>query len=145
MLLSGRCIYETRGVATTGQVTTGNADSVMADVDLDEQRDADPDKNMSWNIRGTSLFGHVSSIELVDNTAKSVVLYTFPVNTDTRLSRISYGYVQQTAGAKLNGFFDLLSKNRGLILIRTNIPGRSVIEVPLTVTRKSDWNRPYCS
>jgi hypothetical protein len=145
MILSGRCIYEIRVVGTNGTLSENGTVIATAEVIESEQRDTDPDKDLSWRISSAALLGHVQSIVLVDNTDKATVLYDFPIVTFPGQNVIASGFVQQSTGAKLNGFFDLLSRNRGLLIIRTDIPGRAVIEIPITVSYKEDWNRPYCS
>lgn len=144
MLLSGRCIYELRGVVANGQLIQGVGDTVSAEVNLSEQRDSDPNKTMSWMIRGSALKGRVLTITLRDETDPSKVLFIFPVpNTD--FPSISNGFVSQNEGANLNGFFDVLAGSRGIVVITTDIPGRATVQLKLNVTSKSDWNRPYCS
>jgi len=144
MALSGRCIYELRGVSANGQVVQAPGDTVSAEVIVGEQRDADPNKTMSWMIRGSSLKGRVQSITLHDETNMSQVLYTFPLTAST-FPPLSNGTVSQNQGANINGFFDVLAGSRGIILITTDIPGRGTVQFRLNVTSKSDWNRPYCS
>src|SRR5215211_3859040 len=134
LLFSGRCIYETRNVITRGIISENGAAILTAEVIVGEQRDSDPDKDFHWQITGATLVGHVQSISFVDNTAKSKVLYELPLFTGSVPNfLISSGAVRQTEGAKLNGFFDVLAKGRGLLLIRTDLTGKSIIEVPLAV------------
>jgi hypothetical protein len=144
LLLSGRCIYELRGVVAAGQVIQSPADTVSAEVNLGEQRDSDPNKTMSWMIRGSAIKGRVQSITLRDESNPTVVLYDFPVPV-TEFPTLSNGAVSQNEGANLNGLFDVLAGSRGIIVITTDIPGRATIQLRLNVTSKSDWNRPYCS
>ena len=144
LLLSGRCIYELRGVVAAGQVVQAPADTVSAEVNLGEQRDSDPNKTMSWMIRGSAIKGRVQSITLRDESNPTVVLYNFPVPV-TEFPALSNGAVSQNEGANLNGLFDVLAGSRGIIVITTDIPGRAAIQLRLNVTSKSDWNRPYCS
>lgn len=142
--LSGRCIYELRGVSTNGELVQAAGDTVSAEVILGEQRDTDPNKTMSWMIRGSSLKGRVQSITLRDDANPSLVLFTFPL-TASSFPPLSNGTVSQNQGADLNGLFDVLAASRGIVVITTDIPGRGTVQLRLTVTSKSDWNRPYCS
>lgn len=144
-ILSGRCLYETRAVSTETVVTDNGAELVRIMLTEFEQRDYEPGKDMSWSIISEALFGHVTSIVLVDATAKTTVLYTFPLTNIEGQHLISNGAVAESQGANLNGFFDLLSRSRGMLIIRTDIPGKTVIEVPLEVRSTQDWFRPYCS
>ena len=144
LLLSGRCIYELRGVVATGQFIQAVGDTVSAEVNIGEQRDSDPNKTMSWIIRGPAIKGRVQSIKLVDETNPTVALYTFPVSV-SEFPALSNGAVSQNEGANLNGLFDVLAGSRGIIVITTDIPGRATIQFRLNVTSESDWNRPYCS
>lgn len=141
LLLSGRCVYELRGVNTAGSFIENGTEIAYAELIEDEQRDSEPDKNMSWQIRGPSLKGHVTKIVLRDN---SKVYYDFPI-ADPAIPMLSNGFVRQSEGANLNGFYDLLGSNRAMIVITTDLPGRQTITITLLTTYKSDWNRPYCS
>jgi hypothetical protein len=144
MLLSGRCVYELRGVNTSGSVLITSSDSVHAELTVDEQRDFEPDKNMSWQITGPSLKGHVTRITLEDNSASPRTLYDFPL-APSSIPMLSNGFVRHSEGANLNGFFDLLGDNRGFIIIRTDLTAQPIVTIRLLTTFKSDWNRPYCS
>ena len=144
MLLSGRCVYELRGVNTSGSALITSSDSVHAEVIVDEQRDFEPDKNMSWQITGPSLKGHVTRITLEDNSASPRTLYDFPL-APASVPMLSNGFVRQSEGANLNGFFDLLGANRGFIIIRTDLAAQAILTIRLLTIFKSDWNRPYCS
>lgn len=144
MLLSGRCVYELRGVNTSGSALITSSDSVHAEVIVDEQRDFEPDKNMSWQITGPSLKGHVTRITLEDNSASPRTLYDFPL-APASVAMLSNGFVRQSEGANLNGFFDLLGSNRGFIIIRTDLAAQPMVTIRLLTIFKSDWNRPYCS
>ena len=83
LLLSGRCIYELRSVVANGQMVQAAGDTVSAEVIVGEQRDSDPNKTMSWMIRGAALKGRVQSITLRDESNPSRVLFTFPITTST--------------------------------------------------------------
>ena len=144
MLLSGRCVYELRGVNTSGSTLITSIDSVHAEVIVDEQRDFEPDKNMSWQITGPSLKGHVTRITLEDNSASPRTLYDFPL-APSSIPMLSNGFVRQSEGANLNGFFDLLGANRGFVIIRTDLAAQPIVTIRLLTIFKSDWNRPYCS
>jgi len=141
----GGCIYEQRSVATTGIVFDNGTQIASATVSELEQRDSDPDKDFIWTITSQSLAGHIQSMVLVDNMAKSVVLYTFTLTPGATLPIVSSGFVSQSDGANLNAFFDVLAHDRGLVLITTDLPGKSLIEMALTVSTKYDWHRPNCS
>lgn len=144
MALSGRCLYEVRGVAADGSVTEGGTEIATAHLDLGEQRDYQPDKTLIWSVTGPILKGHVQRMVLRDIAAGSSILYDFALN-DSGIQTLSSGFVSQSGGATINGIFDLLASNRGVIVITTDIPARTTVTVPLTVTRKDDWSRPYCS
>jgi len=144
MLFSGRCLYETRNVMATGSVNASGGITASAELILAEQRDYQPDKNFSWTIVSAPLKGHAERIVLQDNSAGARILYEFPIATDPRPA-LSSGFVTQSQGGNINGFFDLLSSDRGLIVITTDLPALPSLTVPLTPSRKDDWSRPYCS
>ncbi len=140
-VLSGRCLYELRNVIADGSVLENNIEIAAAHFVESEQRDYQPDKNMSWQITGESLKGHVQTIVLKDGSATR---YEFPVEIESRPA-LSVGFVRQSEGANLNGFFDLLSSRTATIVITTDLPSRPVVTIPLQNVQSDDWNRPYCS
>ena len=144
MLFSGRCLYENRNVIAEGQRLENNVVIASAQLILHEQRDYEPDKSFSWQIEGPELKGHVTRITLRDNAGPSSVLYEFPVHTDPRFVLAS-GFVRQSEGANVNGFFDLFSSRRAIVVITTDLPARQTVTVELSNVRRDDWSRPYCS
>ena len=143
-LLSGRCLYETRYSAAVGQVLETNLEIAFAELNIHEQRDYQPDKDFTWHIRGTELKGHVTRITLRDSAAPSNVFYEFPIHADPKMP-LSSGFVRQTEGANLNGFFDLLSSRRAIIVITTDLAQRPTVTIALSSVTGDDWSRPYCS
>ena len=143
-LLSGRCLYETRYVSAEGQVLENNLEIAYAQLVHHEQRDYQPDKDFTWQIRGAELKGHVTRITLRDNAAPSTVVYEFPIHANPSMPLAS-GFVRQSEGANINGFFDLLSSRRAIIVITTDLPQRPTVTIALTNVTGDDWTRPYCS
>lgn len=144
MILSGRCLYELRGVVASGAVLESGTSLAAAEVNLGEQRDYEPDKNMTWSITGPPLKGHVQQMVLKDNAASAPVLFNFPIG-DANFPPLSSGFVRQSEGATLNGIFDLLASNRAVVVISTDLSTHPTVTIPMTVTREDDWSRPYCS
>lgn len=144
LLLSGRCVYELRNVMAYNSILLNGTDSLTASVLETEQRDSDPDKDMSWQIRGTPLKGHVLKIVLLASATSTTPSYEFPLAAEN-MPALSNGFVRQSEGANLNGFFDLLKTGTAVIRITTDIPGRTQIDLVLQNVQKTDWNRPYCS
>ena len=140
LALSGRCLYETRGVNTSGAILIGAADSVTAYLVLSEQRDYQPDKNMSWQIRGSSLKGQITSITLVDQAGD--IRFTMPLDAPST-PQLSGGFVRQSEGANLSGLFDVLASGQAKVVIKRT--DGTFITVPLQNITRNDWNRPYCS
>lgn len=141
MLLSGRCLYELRNVVAEGTLLENNLTIAAAHMVESEQRDYQPDKDFSWQISGEGLKGHVTRITLQEGAS---VRYEFPINDSFRPD-LSNGFVRQSEGANLNGFWDLLSDRKGTVVISTDLPSRSTVTLPLLNIQSSDWNRPYCS
>jgi len=139
-LLSGRCLYELRSATAEGAVAISSADSAFASVMISEQRDYQPDKDLSWQVRGPSLKGRVTSINLVDQTG--AVKYDLGIDAAAS-PQLSGGFVRQSDGANINGFFDLLSSYQAKVVI--TLDNGNTVTVPLIIVRKYDWNRPYCS
>jgi hypothetical protein len=133
MLFNGRCLFESRNV-----IADGTADVAAAHIVESEQRDYQPDKDMSWQITGESLQGHVQKITLQEG---STVRFDFPIQN----ASLTSGFVRQSEGANLNGFFDLLAGKKATVVITTDIPARPTVTIPLLSVQSSDWFRPYCS
>jgi hypothetical protein len=141
MLLSGRCLYEIRSVLVEGRALENNVMIAAAHLIESEQRDYQPDKDFSWQITGETLKGHVTRITLQEGSA---IRYEFPIMDSSRPD-LSSGFVRQSEGANVNGFWDLLSDRNAAIVITTDVPSRSTVTIPLLDVRSDDWSRPYCS
>lgn len=135
------CLYELRSVAVEGRLID-TSEILYAHVTLDEQRDYQPDKFMVWRLTSAELNGHVTSMTLRDAADESKPLYVFPPSNFQ--NDISFGTVRQSDGATLNGIFDALSGNRGVIDVRTDIQGREQVRFLPPVTVQQDWYRPKC-
>src|SRR5215216_31629 len=105
MLFSGRCLYELRNVIADGSVLENTLPIAAAHMVEIEQRDYQPDKDFSWQITGETLKGHATRITLQEG---STIRYEFLVEGTSRPD-LSSGFVRQSEGANLNGFWDLLS------------------------------------
>jgi hypothetical protein len=143
-ILSGRCLYELRNAQVYGAASLGGTDSLAANIIETEQRDYQPDKDMSWQIVGPALKGHVQKIVLLENGTATTPSYEFPIASES-VPALSNGFVSQAQGANLNGFYDLLTSGTAVIRVTTDIPGKTQIDVVLKNVQKTDWNRPYCS
>ncbi|HKY96872.1 MAG TPA: hypothetical protein VJL35_03380 [Gemmatimonadaceae bacterium] len=143
-VLSGRCLYELRNAQAFGSVSLGGTDSLTANVVETEQRDYQPDKDMSWQILAPALKGHVQKIVLLENGTSTTPSYEFSIAPETA-SALSSGFVSQSGGADINGFYDLLTSGTAVIRVTTDIPGKTQIDLVLQHVQKTDWNRPYCS
>lgn len=137
------CLYELRGVEGAGTITEGATEILYGRLNLLEQRDYQDDKSLIWEVRGQPLNGHVISIVFRDKSDPSKVLANLPLSSSTILA-LSNGVATESSGANLNGFFDVLSADRGVIDVRTDLPGRDSIRVELAKTFMQDWYRPKC-
>jgi hypothetical protein len=144
MLLSGRCIYEIRYVQASGRVEENGTELAAAEVSLSERRDSDPEKSMHWHVTGAGVAGHVSSVTFRNSSDPARVLLTLATSPFEQAQN-SDGAVSDKTGTNLGGFWEVLSANTGLIQMETDIPTRPTITIPLTVTQKQNWTRPYCS
>ncbi|HEX2722394.1 MAG TPA: hypothetical protein VHM24_05715 [Gemmatimonadaceae bacterium] len=143
LILSGRCNYELRNVSVTGQLIAAPGDTLSARMNVMEHRDSDPNKTIDWLITG-SVVQQVTSATLRDNANSSRIVFSFPVTNAPRVT-ILQGFAMETQGANVNGIYDLLAAGRGFLRLETNVAGRATIDVPLTVSQREDWFRPYCS
>ncbi|MFN2602234.1 MAG: hypothetical protein ABR582_05695 [Gemmatimonadaceae bacterium] len=137
------CLYELRGVEGAGTITENGTELLYGRLNLLEQRDYQPDKSLIWEVRGAPLKGHVTSATFRDVADPSKVLLMIPLSSPS-VTAIAGGAANQSAGAELNGFFDVLAANRGVIDVRADLPGRDSIRVPLAITFHEDWYRPKC-
>lgn len=138
--LSGRCLYELRNANAEGSVSISGTDSAFALVTVSEQRDYQPDKNLSWQVRGPLLKGHVTAITLRDQSG--TVKYNFDIDAGGS-SQLSGGFVRQSEGADINGFFDMLSSGQAKVIIDRD--NGTPVTIPLQRITRDDWNRPFCS
>jgi hypothetical protein len=138
------CLYEVRSVEVTGQLNQSGAELLFASVNVGEQRDYQPDKGMLWLIRSAPLLGHVTSATLKDAADESKILYNFPISATSQTDRISSGYVTQGTGANLDGFFEVLSGNRAVIEVKTDVPGKETLRLLPEKVIDQDWTRPKC-
>jgi len=138
------CLYEIRSVEVTGSLSEGGGELLFGSISFSEQRDYQPDKSMLWLIRSAPLLGHVTSATLKDFSDDTKVLYTFPLNTTSQTDRVSSGYVTETSGANLNGIFDVLSNDRGVIEVKTDLPGKGTLRILPGRVFDQDWTRPKC-
>jgi hypothetical protein len=137
------CLYELRTVDVTGSLSENGNELLNAHLNVGEQRDYEPDKSMSWGLRGASLKGHVTSAVFRDAADPAKTLYVFPLSNPSP-DFISSGYVTQNEGASLSGFFGVLAAERGVVDLRTDLPGRDSIRVVLKKNFQQDWYRPKC-
>lgn len=137
------CIYEVRSLQAAG-VTGASPDSVGAYINLSEQRDSDPSKDLYFIVSGPSIKGHVTSAELKDAADPGHVLLTLPIASTDR-PVIAESAVSSRTGANLSGYWEIFSASRGVIEVRTDLPARPLITIPLIVAKKQDWIRPNCS
>jgi hypothetical protein len=143
LLLNGRCIYELRSLQASGQVISG-VDSIAGQVSLFEQRDSDPNKSMYYLVVSPTLKSHVLSASFRDSGNPSQILVSLPLAAPTQ-EAIAEGELSDRNGTNLNGYFELIAAGRGLLVLETDLSSASSITIPLTVTQKQDWTRPYCS
>lgn len=137
------CLYELRGVEGAATITEGGSEFLYGRVNLLEQRDYRADKSVIWEVRGTPLKGHVISVAFRDVANPSKTLLAIPLLSPT-ITAIAGGSMSESEGANLNGFFDVLAADRGVIDVRTDISGRDSIRLSLTKTFQADWYRPKC-
>jgi hypothetical protein len=143
LLLNGRCIYELRSLQATGQVISG-ADSIGGQVSLFEQRDSDPNKSMYYLLVSPTLKSHVGSASFRDSRNPSQILVNLPLDAPTQ-DPIAEGELSDRNGTSLDGYFELITAGRGILVLEMDLSSSSSITIPLTVTQKQDWTRPYCS
>ena len=136
------CLYELRSVTVEGRVTDASTEILYAYVSMDEQRDYQPDKFIVWHLTSTPLRGHVTSATLRDASDESKSLYVFPPSTFQ--NDVSAGTVRESDGASLSGIFDVLYNGRGVIDVRTDIPGREQVRFLPPLVVQQDWYRPQC-
>jgi len=142
------CRTEQRGVAASGKFVLADASTLTAHVDLAEQRESSGQPTVARILVGAqsySLYGHMTRAELRDSRTPSRLLASYLP-----------GVGQETWAPNLVGFFSpydwpmtidearALIESGGLVIeITTDLPGQSLIRIPLTSTSHSDgsWFR----
>jgi hypothetical protein len=137
------CLYELRGVQVEGTLSEAATEVMSVNIVVSEQRDYQPDKNMSWGFRSASLKGHVTSAVLRDASDETKILYQFPLQNLAN-DYFSSGFVRQSEGANLNGLFAVLSDGRGVVELRTDLPGKETVKYQPPRKYVQNWNRPKC-
>lgn len=138
------CGWEDRSVAARGVIIENGAELVSADVSVGATRGSLLSKSLDVTISGTSLKGHVTSINLVRSDDPAFAPVAIPIDSSFS-SLISSASMIQRAGEvtpNLGGLFEIVAANLGLIEITTDLPSRPRVSIPLTMTYKTDWIRP---
>ncbi len=142
-LLNGGCDFESRDVRAAGRIDEGGALLVSADVSVHETRGGLTQGEVHGQVDGPTLKGHVLSALIKDaaGSSRTVVLTVAPASS----SSLAYGGEDAKSGFDLSGFHEVLVANNGIVEIKTDIPSRPTILVPLLVTLVTGWVRPNCS
>jgi hypothetical protein len=143
-----QCRLEQRAVAASGAFVLPDASTISAHVDLAEERESSLQPTVARLLIGAqsySLYGHMTRAELRDSHTPSRLFGSFLP-----------GVGQETWAPNLIGVFApydwsltidearALIESRGLVLeIATDLPGLSLVRIPLTSTSNSDgtWYR----
>lgn len=132
---------ETRSVVALGSLTEGTTEVASALVGVGASRGAVESLWLDWDARGPSLEGHVTSMALV----RAEPPYEFLV--DLPLLRQPPGYLvignlTQREGDSypgLGGLFEIVNDNRALMEVRTDLPSRPLVRIPLTTAGSRGW------
>ncbi len=145
-LFSGRCNYESRYIQATGSVTEGITTLATATVSAGALRGSENRRNIQWTVSAPSLEGHVTSITLVSDNPTDPVRFALTLNQSTPFT-YSGDLTQEGSQATpaLGGVYEAISSGQAVIEITTDLPSRPLVTVPLAVSQKEDWSRPYCS
>jgi len=136
------CLYELRGVEAAGTISEAGSELLYGRLNLVEQRDYQPEKSLIWQVRSAPLKGHVTSVVFRDvDQSKTLFVLTMVATSN---ADVADGSANQSAGDDLNGFYEVLAANRGVIDVRTDLPGRDSIRLAITKTFQEDWYRPKC-
>jgi hypothetical protein len=146
--LLGRCDYESRTVVAEGRFTEGATEVATAEITVGANRGGLEWRDFHWVITGPSLEGHVTSLALVTAAAPHTVLLDLPLNYQPE-GYISISALIQYKGESspaLGGIFEVVAANGAAIEIRTDLPSRPLVRIPLSSIHESDWYRPHtCS
>jgi hypothetical protein len=138
------CTYEERSVGARGAVVEDSVEIARADVTVSGLRGSLEWKSVDRTITG-SVKGHVVSIALTRSGDQAAVPLSIPVDPPSS-SLISSGGMTQRPGEAspdLGGVFETVASSLGVVEITTDLPSRTRVSVPLTVTFKQNWYRPH--
>jgi len=138
------CSFETRSVTASGRLVENGAELVRAETGVSAVRGSLRSKSFDYVVEGPPLQGHVLAITLIRAGEPGARLLDIPVRS-LSTTVISTGGMTQREGEvtpALGGLYEILSANLGILELTTDLPSRSRILIPLTVTNKIDWYRP---
>ena len=147
--LNGDCTYESRAALAGGQVTEDNGlQFAHATVHIGATRGSSNKRTLTWDIIAQPLAGHILSVALTDASQPGVIVLELPFLTQFEPAIIS-GVLEQEGDAPtpaLGGIFELVVSNQAVLEVRTDIPSRPLVRIPLTVSEfeHDDWHRPFC-
>jgi hypothetical protein len=138
------CPSESREVTATG---TANGDAVEVAVHVGASRGADNWRYIAWSTIAPSLAGHIVSVALARSTDPTEILVRLPVSAAATGSTAGGSLTQDIRDQHppLGGIFEIVADNRARLEITTDLPGQSIIRVPLTATETRDWTRGQCA
>ena len=145
--LNGRCTYESRAALADGQVTENGLQIARAIAHIGATRGSSNRRSFSWDIIAQPLDGHMVSVALTDASQPGVIVLELPFLTQFQPATIR-GVLDQEDDAPtpaLGGIFELVVSNQAVLEVRTDLPSRPLVRIPLTVSAHDDWHRPYCS
>jgi hypothetical protein len=144
------CKHEDRSVKVSGSVIEGATEVARATATFLDYKGGLNLRDFTWAVTATSLEGHITSFVLVNSAQPVPILLDLPIREPKPPSGYGYAYegtlIQRVGEATpaLGGIFEILASNNAVLEIRTDLPSRPLMRLPLTVTEKHDWSHGIC-
>jgi hypothetical protein len=128
-------------------VTDTQNDPTTAVVNVSATRGSLSWRDVGWSINASSYAGHVTALALIETTNPNTTLLSLPVDPHPAPGQYNSSFIQREGETTpaLGGIFEIVAANRAAVEIRTDLPTRPSITLPLTVEFEQDWHRPNCS
>jgi len=142
-----RCGVEARSVGARGSFTSVGTGLVSAEVSVSEAREQPVIVVLDYQVKSPTLKGHVAKGTLVDSTESAKVIVELAL-AGQQTPFVAANFIRQplsTSSPDLTGLFNLVVANKVTIRLVADGPAGTVISIPLTTYRQSDWAQPYCS
>jgi hypothetical protein len=139
------CTYEERSIKASGSEILDGHELASAEIAVTAVRGTQEWTALQYVIRGQTLMGHVTAIELAGVRSGIGVSVKIPVFAPTSAS-LSAGGLTQLEGEPtpdLDGVYEVLASNGARVEISTDLSPFNRVSVLLRKSEQADWSRPH--